>query len=97
MAYGWGCCETSCPRSTIRHGADAVPSRFALEDTITAIGQQDKLLPIDWSVPEQPLDKLERLRETSPRRLAQTADAAVAQGYLFCASVPSPACSATWT
>lgn len=56
--------------------------RFALEDTIIAIGQQDKLLPIDWSVPEQPLDKLERLRGLA-RIVAQTADAAAVQGYLF--------------
>lgn len=56
--------------------------RFALEDAIIAIGQQDKLLPIDWSVPEQPLDKLERLRGLA-RIVAQTADAAAAQGYLF--------------
>ncbi len=56
--------------------------RFALEDTIIAIGQQDELLPIDWSVPEQPLDKLEHLRGLA-RIVAQTADAAVAQGYLF--------------
>ncbi len=56
--------------------------RPALEDVAALLGQQDTLLPIDWSVPEKPLDKLERLRGLA-RTVAEAADAARAQGHSF--------------
>lgn len=56
--------------------------RPALEDVVALLDRQDALLPIDWSVPEKPLDKLERLRGLA-RIAAEAADAARAQGHTF--------------
>jgi len=56
--------------------------RPALEDVVALLGQQDALLPVDWSVPEKPLDKLERLRSLA-FIAGRAADAARAQGHSF--------------
>ena len=55
--------------------------RPALEYAIAELGRQD-LLPIDWSVPDAPLDKIARLRGLA-QIVAQTVEAARTQGYSF--------------
>ena len=56
--------------------------RPALEWVITELGQEDALLPIDWSIPETTQGKLERLRGLV-QIVALAVEAAQSQDYLF--------------
>ena len=56
--------------------------RPALEWVITELGQEDALLPIDWSVPKTTKGKLERLRGLV-QIVALAVEAAQSQDYLF--------------
>ena len=53
--------------------------RQGLEEAITLLGQGEALLPLDWSVPEKPLEKAARLRSLV-EKAEQAAEAANAQG-----------------
>jgi len=53
--------------------------RQGLEEAITLLGQGEALLPLDWSVPEKPLEKAARLRSLV-ERAEQATEAANAQG-----------------
>ena len=55
--------------------------RPALEYAIAELGRHD-LLPIDWSVPDAPLDKIARLRGLA-QIVARTVEAARMEGYSF--------------
>lgn len=50
-----------------------------LEEAITLLGQGEALLPLDWSVPPEPLEKAARLRSLVGKA-EQAAEAANAQG-----------------
>lgn len=53
--------------------------RQGLEEAITLLGQGEALLPLDWSVPEKPLEKAARLRSLV-EKAEQATEAANAQG-----------------
>ena len=54
-------------------------AREGIEKAITLLGQEDALLPLDWAVPDSPLEKVDRLRYLVGRA-DHTAASANAQG-----------------